>query len=172
MKRSFFGVFSISLLAAGLFLVAPSATLAQEAVLTRISRNSQIETQMSKMALKNSENADVKKFAKQVIKDNSGIGGRVFSASITYNFHPQIEIPEATSQAEKKMKQAKGADFDKIYLVQMDAFVKDDKDAATEASATKGQGDVSEIGDRLQQLVESRRPQITQLLQEEGFKIE
>ncbi len=172
MKRSFFSFFSMGLLAAGLFFAAPSAMLAQEAVLTRISRNSQIETQMSKMALKNSANADVKKFAKQMIKDNNDIGGRVFSAAITYGYHLQIDPSDATSQAEKKMKQLTGTDFDKMYLVQMDAFVKDDKEVAAEASGTQGEGDVSAIGDRLQGLVESRAKQIPELTSAEGFKIQ
>lgn len=172
MKRNFFNFFSIGLLASGLFFAAPSAMLAQEAVLTRISRNSQIETQMSKMALKNSENADVKKFAKQVLKDNNDIGGQVFSAAITYGYHLQVDVPDATSQAEKKMKQLKGTDFDKMYLVQMDAFLKDNKDVATQASATKGEGDVSAIGDRLQELVDSRTKDIASLTQAEGFKIQ
>ena len=172
MKRSFFSFFSMGLLAAGLFFAVPSAMMAQEAVLTRISRNSQIETKMSKMALKNSDNADVKKFAKQVIKENNDIGGRVFSAAITYGYHLQPDPSDATIQAENKMNQLKSTDFDKMYMVQMDAFVKDDKDVATQASATQGEGDVSAIGDRLQALAESRAKQIPELTSAEGFKIQ
>lgn len=172
MKRSFFRHFTISLLAVGLFVAVPSALLAQQSILERISRNNQIETKMSKMALKNSQNADVKKFAKQVIKGNGGIAGQVFSATITYHLTLEVNVPSATDAAMAKMKNLKGTDFDQQYLVQMDAFTKDDKSAADEASNVNGQGDVSEIGDRLQELVTSRQKQIPQLTQAEGFKIQ
>lgn len=171
MKRRNLRILSVGLLA-GLFLAVPSALLAQQAVLERISRNSQIEIKMSKLAQKNSQNANVKSFAKQVVKDNGGIAGQVFSASITYSYHLQTEIPDAQEAAMEKMKTLKGTDFDKMYLVQMQGLVKDDKDVGSKASSNTKESDVSAIGDQLQSISEKRLAQITKLTQEENFTIQ
>ena len=176
MKRSFFSISSVGLLAAGLFFAAPSAMMAQSAEIvstyTRIYRNNNVEVDLSKLAMKNSDNADVKKFAKQVIKDNHVMAGQIFSDSLTYGFTLTADTPSSAMDAEKQMKQLKGVDLDKMYLVQMDAFVKDDKIVAAQASALTKQSDLGQIGDQLQALVDSRTKDISQITQAEGFKIQ
>lgn len=176
MKRSFFSFLSIGLLAAGLFFAVPSAMLAQSAkvedIYAQITRNSNIETQFSKMALKSSDNADVKKFAKKVISDNRGMAGQVFSYAVAEGFTLTTDMPSSAMEAEKQMQQLTGVPFDKVYLVQMDAFVKDDKVVAAKASAMTKEPGVGEIGDELQALAAHRTKDISKLTDGEGFKIQ
>ncbi|HVC89145.1 MAG TPA: DUF4142 domain-containing protein [Acidobacteriaceae bacterium] len=175
MMRSFFTFPKIGLMAVGLFLMAPTVMLAQKGdtqeVLAHLYRNTNVETNLSKMAMKNSTNADVKKFAHQVMSDDRNAGGELMEYAMKYNLRLIAEAPASTVEAEKQMKKLTGEAFDKMYLVQMDAFVKDDQKTAAQASAISD-SEVSAIGTKIQNLASDRAKQITALTTGEGFQIQ
>ena len=137
-----------------------------------IRRNIEVETKLSKMALKKSSNADVKNFAHQVIADNHKLEGKVslpVSSAAAMPLAP--EVPKQTKQAEKQMKKLSGPQFDQLYLVQMDAYINNDQQVASKA-ATASVPAVSKVGTEMQPLTQQHQKQIAQLTQEEHMKIQ
>lgn len=138
-----------------------------------IRRNIEIETKLSKMALKKSSNADVKNFAHQVIADNHKLEGKVslpVSSAAAMPMAP--EVPKQTKQAEKQMKKLSGPQFDQLYLVQMDAYIKNDQQVASQAAQQSGVPAVSKVGTEMQPLTQQHQKQIAQLTQEEHMRIQ
>jgi hypothetical protein len=70
------------------------------------------------------------------------------------------------------MKKMTGKPFDQMYLVQMDAYVKNDQKVAQNAESTMSVPKVSEVATRVQSVSEDREKQIGTLTQETGFKIQ
>lgn len=136
-------------------------------------RNFDVENDLSKMALKNSTNDDVKKFAHQVISENHGLSNDLYVPNPNGDMLMQPEmVPSQTKKAEKQMKKMTGKPFDQIYLVQMDAYVKDDQQVATKAGDATTMSKVSEVGMRVRSMSDDREKQISTLTQEDGFKIQ
>ena len=138
-----------------------------------ILRNIEVETKLSKMALKKSSNADVKNFAHQVIADNHKLEGKVslpVSGAAAMPLAP--EVPKQTKQAEKQMKKLSGPQFDQLYLLQMAAYIKNDHQVASQAVQQSGVPAVSKVGTQMQPLTEQHQKQIAQLTQEEHMKIQ
>ena len=136
-------------------------------------RNFDVENDLSKMALKNSTNDDVKKFAHQVISENHGLSNDLYVPNPNGDMMMQPEmVPSQTKKAEKQMKKMTGKPFDQIYLVQMDAYVKDDQQVATKAGDATTMSKVSEVGMRVRSMSDDREKQISTLTQEDGFKIQ
>lgn len=141
-----------------------------------IRRNLQVETDLSKLALKHSSNDDIKKFAQKVISDDRMLGERVGPPNGDDGMMFAPEVPSQTQKAEKQMKKLSGTQFDQIYLVQMDAYVKDDQQIAQQVTAQPtgmaGSPDMDEIGMRERNLGDERAQEITQLAAGENFKIQ
>ena len=138
-----------------------------------IRRNIEIETKLSKMALKKSSNADVKNFAHQVIADNHKLEGKVslpVSSAAAMPMAP--EVPKQTKQAEKQMKKLSGPQFDQLYLVQMDAYIKNDQQVASQAAQQSSVPAVSKVGTEMQPLTQQHQKQMAQLTQEEHMRIQ
>src|ERR1035437_2931991 len=135
-------------------------------------RNFDVETELSKMAVKNSSNDDVKKFAKQVITENHGLSNDLIIPSPNGDMMDPEMVPSQTKKSEKHMKKMTGKPFDQMYLVQMDAYVKNDQEVAQKAQAATSMAKVSEVGTRVQSVSEDREKQIGTLTQETGFKIQ
>jgi predicted outer membrane protein len=134
-------------------------------------RNFDVETELSKMAVKNSSNDDVKKFAQQVITENHGLSNELIIPNPNGDVIPEM-VPDQTKKAEKQMKKMTGKPFDQMYLVQMDAYVKNDQKVAQNAESTMSVPKVSEVATRVQSVSEDREKQIGTLTQETGFKIQ
>ena len=175
MMRSFFTFTKIGLMMmAALFLAAPTAMLAQNAqeVLAHLYRNTNAETGLSKMAMKNSQNADVKKFAHQAMSDDRNLGGKLMAYAVKYNLRLIATAPASTVAAEKQMKNLTGTDFDKMYLSQMDGYVKNDRQATQGAQSAMNSSDLSALTMQLQRAADSRAQQLTQVAQSENFKLQ
>jgi predicted outer membrane protein len=136
-------------------------------------RNFDVETDLSKMALKNSTNDDVKKFAQQVIADNHRLSNQLIVPNNGNGpmFDSEM-VPSQTQKAKKQMKKMTGAPFDQMYLVQMDAYVKNDQETAHNAVAMMSLPKVSEVGMQVQTMSDQREKQIADLTKEAGFKIQ
>jgi predicted outer membrane protein len=135
-------------------------------------RNLDVETELSKMAVKNSGNEDVKKFAQQVITENHGLSNELILPNPNGQIMGAEMVPDQTKKAEKQMKKMTGKPFDQLYLVQMDAYIKNDQEIAQKAQTTVSMAKVSEVGTRVQSLSDDREKQIATLTQETGFKIQ
>jgi predicted outer membrane protein len=127
------------------------------------------------MALKNSHNDDVKKFAQQVINDNHRIASQLeFSAMGEGSLQPEMQDRQLsdTNKAKKQMKKLTGQPFDQIYLVQMDGWIRNDQQTGHSAYAMLDLPRVSTVGKQVWDLANERAKQIPSLTQEEHFKIE
>src|SRR6185437_10327440 len=135
-------------------------------------RNFDVEDDLSKMALKNSSNEDVKKFAQQVISENHSMSNELILPNPNGEMMDPEMVPDQTKKAKKQMKKMTGKPFDQMYLVQMDAYVKNDQQVAHSAQTMLSVPKVSEVGTRVQSVSEEREKQIATLTQETGFKIQ
>ena len=147
---------------------------AQASFIANVKRNSKVETDLSKMALKNSSNDGVKQFAQQVIQenrknemalttaDNANASGMPFMAS----------VPDQTRKAEKQMKKMTGTPFDQMYLVQMDGYVKNDQKLVGDASENMNSADMGALTMQMRNTADARTKQIAELAQSENFKIQ
>jgi hypothetical protein len=59
-----------------------------------------------------------------------------------------------------------------MYLVQMDAYIKNDQEVAQKAKAATNMAKVNEVGIKVQSQSDDREKQIGTLTQETGFKIQ
>jgi predicted outer membrane protein len=135
-------------------------------------RNFDVETDLSKMALKNSTNDDLKKFAQQVIADNHKLSNQLIVPNANGEMMDSETVPAPTQKAKKQMKKMTGAPFDQMYLVQMDAYVKNDQETAKSAASMTSAPKVSEVGMRVQTMADQREKQIADLTKGAGFKIQ
>ena len=139
-------------------------------------RNIKVETDLSKMALKNSSNDDVKKFAAQVISENRRNEMQLTSATSS---NPNLsgvpyaeDTPSQTRQAEKQMKKLTGTQFDGMYLAQMNGYVKNDQSATANASGNANSSDLNAVMMQLRNTADDRIKQIAQVAQSENFKLQ
>ena len=135
-------------------------------------RDFDVEDDLSKMALKNSSNDDVKKFAHQVISENHGLSSDLTIPNLNGDMMQPETVPSQTKKAKKQMKKMTGKPFDQMYLVQMDAYVKNDQEVARKAQSATNVPKLSEVTNRVQSLSDDREKQIGTLTQETGFKIQ
>lgn len=148
-----------------------STQMLEQNTIGNLRRNFDVETKLSKMALKNSSNEDVKKFAQQVITENHGLSNDLILPNPTGEMMAPELVPSETKKAEKKMKKMTGKPFDQIYLVQMDAYIKNDQQVAQRAESMMTGSKMSEVTNRVQSISEQRAKQIDTLTQETGFRI-
>ena len=134
-------------------------------------RNFDVENQLSKMAVKNSSNEDVKKFAQQVMTENHGLSNDLILPNPNGEMTAPELVPSQTKKAEKQMKKMTGKPFDQMYLLQMDAYVKNDQQLAHGAQSMMSVPKVSEVANRIQSVSDEREKQIGTLTQGEGFTI-
>lgn len=135
-------------------------------------RNNKAETELSKLAVKNSGNDNVKKMAQQVIAQNHRMGSSLNGAAASANMSMPEEIPSDTKKALKDMKKLTGTPFDKMYLSQMDGYVKNDQKTATDASGSVNSPDLKAMAMQLRNMADSRAQQLAQVAQSENFKME
>lgn len=147
---------------------------AQASFVADMRRNSKVETDLSKLALKNSSNDDVKKLAKQVIaenrRDETTLMGAVSNSS---NSGMQFgePVPSQTRNAEKQMKKLTGVQFDAMYLAQMSGYVANDQKLISEASSEPSSADMGSLTMQMRNTADQRATQIAQVEQSENIKI-
>ena len=140
-------------------------------------RNSEEETDLSKMALKNSGDDGVKKFASQVIRENRKDEMALVGAS--RNTDPSdttptfvASVPSQTRNAEKQMKKLSGAQFDEMYLSQLNAYVNSDQQMLGKYSTDLSSPGLQSAAMRLRNTADQRKQQIAQVAQSENFTIQ
>lgn len=138
-------------------------------------RNSKVEADLSKMALKNSSNDQVKQFAQQVISENRRNDMALTSAANSNGSLAEMSfsapVPSQTHQAEKQMKKTTGTDFDKLYIGQMDGYIKNDQQLTTNASSGTATGNMGSVAMQLRNTADNRVKQLAQVAQSENLKL-
>lgn len=179
MRRNDFRFFSAGLFVVGLLLMMTTpAILAQgsspevQKAYAHINRNAKLEADISKMAMKNSQNADIKKFAHQISSESNSIESELFTYAERDNYQLRGDPPAEALEAQKKMKSVTGTDFDKLYLTQMASMVKDDLQAVQDAGTPKSGTELSAVCAKVQSQSDDRMKQITQLATGENFIIQ
>jgi len=150
---------------------SPQANM-ERSFLADMRRNLNVETELSKLAVKNSSNDNVKKFAQQVISENRSVDSQLNTSASNDGMTFAPQVPSQTRKAEKQMKKLNGEPFDQMYLVQMDSYVKNDQQTTRNASATMSLPEVSDVGMRMRTLADTRSQEIAKLTQEAHFKIQ
>lgn len=135
-------------------------------------RNIKVEDDLSKMAQKKSNSDQVKEFARQVIQENRRSNTALNSAN------PQMSdmmfpapVPSGTKKVEKQMKKLTGPDFDKLYIGQMDGYIKDDKELTTQAASTITTGNLASVTMQLRNTADSRLKQLTDVAKSENLTL-
>lgn len=137
-----------------------------------IRRNSKAETELSKLAMKNSSNDNVKKMAQQIVTENRKTDNSLNSAAASgNNMQFNMDIPSATKKAMKQMKKSTGTQFDGIYLGQMNGYFKSDAKTAEDASSAVSSGTLQALFSRLKSQAEARQQQLAQVAQSDNFKL-
>lgn len=144
---------------------------AEQNLFGNIRRNAGVETELSKMALKNSQNEDIKKFAQQTITENRKLGSQLALPSATNGPSFPMPVPDQTRKAEKQMKKLSGPQFDQMYLVQMAGYIKNDQQLAATANGMNNAPDAGAVGMQLRTLSDTRANQIAQLSKKENLII-
>ncbi|MHB8302584.1 MAG: DUF4142 domain-containing protein [Acidobacteriaceae bacterium] len=135
-------------------------------------RNNKAETDLSKLALKNSSNDNVKKMAQQVIAENRKTDMALSTSATTGHLSLDTNLPSQTRKAMKEMKKLTGTDFDKMYLSQMNGYVKNDRKTTQDAQSALNSSDLSALTMQLRTAADSRAQQLTQVAQSENFKLQ
>lgn len=138
--------------------------------LSTMRRNNKAETDMSKLALKNSSNDNVKQMAQQVIAENRKTDMALGSTAETDHLSLDTSLPSQTRKAMKEMKKLIGTDFDKMYLSQMDGYVKNDRQTTQGAESAMNSSDLSALTMQLRRATDSRAQQLTQVAQSENLR--
>lgn len=146
---------------------------AERDFLGTLQRNNKAETELSKLAVKNSSNDGIKKFAQQVITENHRTGTSLTSAAGSNNLGDlSTNLPGDTKKALKEMKKQTGTQFDGTYLSQMDGYIKNDQKTTANASALQSSPDLQATAAQLRNLADSRAQQLAQVAQSENFKLQ
>ena len=94
------------------------------------------EIRLAELALKNSENPDVKAFAQMMITDHSKANDQLLEVAKDHNIDFPPAPPAAAYQLSKKMLSMKGTEFDKVY---MGEAVKDHTNDLADYKKAKGE---------------------------------
>jgi predicted outer membrane protein len=139
-------------------------------------RNMKAETELSKIAEKNSQNDGVKKFAEQIINENRQAGtelnSRMSADGMNQGMMASPEIPKETKKAEKDMKKMSGPQFDANYLGQLNAYLKNDQQLTQQAAASNDMQSMQDTVMRLRSQADQREQQLAQLAKAENFKMQ
>lgn len=145
---------------------------AEQNFLSTMRRNNKAETELSKLAVKNSTNENVKKLAQQVITDNHRTGSALNNSASSANLQMVEDVPSQTKAAMKQMKKLHGTEFDKLYLSQMDGYIKNDQKTTSGASGSVNSPNLKALSMQLRRLADNRSQQLAQVAQSENFKFQ
>lgn len=155
---------------------ASGGTQGQIDFLAHMRRNSKAETDLSKMARKNSHSDAIKKLAKEVMstnrKDQMAMTGAASDNPTLAQSYRVPKPPQETIDAEKKLKTLTGTDFDRLYISQLDAYVKDDQATLASASKVLKDSPLETVVPQMSKTADQRAQLIQQTAQAENLKIE
>jgi putative membrane protein len=100
--------------------------LSDQQFVTQASAAGLAEVNLARLALEQSNNADVKKFAQHIIDDHTKASQQLNSLADKHRITPAPEMDAKHRMLAERLAQLRGADFDRAFL---DAMVKDHQEA-------------------------------------------
>jgi predicted outer membrane protein len=143
-----------------------------------IRENMAIEIGLSEMALKHSRSAVIKKFAQQVILENSALSVRAKQLAPDKSGSFPNPIFEGTRQSveghaeEKKMSALTGPQFDRLYVNQMYKYAQNDQQVGHGAYALMEFPGISPVGRTMWDMANTRVKQIEKLAKDRDIKLQ
>lgn len=143
-----------------------------------IRENMAVEIELSQLALKRSHSSSIKKFARQVIAENSmlSVQARQLAPDKSGVFpNPMFEGTRQAVDAhaaEKKMRTMSGAQFDKLYLHQMYRYAQNDQQVGHSAYAMMEFPGISPVGRKMWDMANNRVKQVEKLAKELKIKLD
>ena len=117
---------------------AAAQTHSDKSFMATASQGNVAEVEMAKLALKKSQNPDVRSFAERMIKDHQALGEKMAPLMAQAGVKPSISMNTAHQHIYNKLSGLSGAEFDKQYAEAMDKDHHEDlKDFRDEANSTK-----------------------------------
>ena len=152
MSPSMFRISPLSLLAAGFLTLAGGAALAADPpapadVLNKLHQSNSKEIAMGKLAQKNGQSNDVKKYGKMLVKDHGAADKKVMA----FAKKEKLELPTTTDMKADHMDMGTGAAFDTKFAEEM---VEDHKKDIAEVTSARD----STTDDKLKKLLSDLLP--------------
>ncbi len=142
-----------------------------------IRENMAMEIELSEMALKHSRSSLIKKFAQQVILENStlSVRARQLAPDKSGSFpNPMFEGTRQSVEghaAEKKMSTLTGPQFDRLYVNQMYKYAQNDQQVGHSAYAMMEFPGISPVGRTMWDMANNRVKQIEKLAKDRHIKL-
>ena len=152
MSPSLFRISPLSLLAAGFLALSGGAAQAADPpapadVLSKLHQSNTHEIAMGKLAQKNGQSADVKKYGKMLVKDHGAADKKV----VAFAKKEKLELPTTTDMKADHMDMGTGAAFDSKFAEEM---VEDHKKDIAEVTSARD----STTDDKLKKLLSDLLP--------------
>lgn len=150
----------------------------EQTISANIRNNCKLEIKLSQLALKNSRSTNITEFAGQVIIENRKIVGQLKLLVPTYNpdlphtISERARQAEQAYQAEAQMQKLTGLKFDRMYLAQMDRYVRNDEQTGHSAYAMMDLPNISKVGLLVWNLARDRARQLSKLAADEHYELE
>lgn len=117
---------------------AVAQTHSDKSFMETASQGNVAEVEMAKLALKKSQNADVRAFAERMIKDHETLGKKMAPFMAQAGVKPSYSMNTEHQHIFNKLNGLSGEEFDKQYAEAMDKDHHEDlKDFRSEANSTK-----------------------------------
>lgn len=146
-------------------------SMMEQSFLRGIAENGQAEMNLSKMALTNSSNDNVKKLAQQMIQDHQRVDSDVSQAANTRNVVVSQSVPGRVKKEEKKLQELTGASFDQAYLKDLDHYVKDDQSRTEQVAGGSNSADIRELAMEVQNMNQVHNQQIQEAAKSENLAL-
>ena len=136
---------------------------------SNILRDCKAETELSKLAIQQSSDDQLKNFARQIISDNQRISQDLYSGSLG-NICPVIsQTPARVRDIAKEMKTLRGIQFDGTYLSQLEAYVKHDQEMIKGAPNLTNFSDMETTVSQMRLLADHRIAQMGKLAENDNI---
>jgi hypothetical protein len=141
----------------------------QRDLLSNILRDGNAETALSRVALEQSSNENIRKLAQQTIANNLTISKSLYSGALGRICPVISQTPNQVLEMAKKMKELTGIQLDGVYLSQLQAYVRHDQKMMKDTRAFGSSPDIDGMVMQMRALADSRMHQIDQIASGESF---
>jgi predicted outer membrane protein len=136
---------------------------------SNILRDGKAETELSKLAIQQSSDGQLKTFARQMISDNLRISQELYSGSLG-NICPVIsQTPARVRDIVTTMKTLSGIQFDGTYLSQLEAYIEHDQEMIKGAPDFSNFSAMETTVSQMRLLAEHRTLQIGRLAEDDNI---
>jgi predicted outer membrane protein len=147
-------------------------SMMEQGLLHDVAQNSQIETAMSQMALKNSSNPEVRKLAQQVLLDHQKLASDLSASAASRNLSLPSGITRDARKELKKMETLKGSAFDQAYLQQIKHYEGEMQGRLGKGLNMADSPDLRELSSEVQNMAQTHLKQTSGVAQAENLLLQ